>query len=94
MLTEMFAYLCDNLAFYDGLTANEAYIRSALQVSAVRKLTGAVGYIPRPAPSPRCLTWRSPSKGVCPWLFQWLWPSARLRSWAQVAKKNPKSLRR
>lgn len=49
MLTEMFAYVCDVLAFYDGLIANESCIRTAARASAVRKLTGLIGYIPRPA---------------------------------------------
>lgn len=53
MLTEMFAYVCDVLAFYDGLIASESYIRTAARVSAVRKLTGLIGYIPRPAVAAR-----------------------------------------
>ncbi|MBV9787383.1 MAG: hypothetical protein JOZ51_04385, partial [Chloroflexi bacterium] len=49
MLTEMFAYVCDVLAFYDGLIAGESYLRSAARLSNVRKLTGLIGYLPRPA---------------------------------------------
>jgi hypothetical protein len=49
MLTEMFAYVCDVLAFYDGLTANESYLRTVVRLSAIRKLTGLIGYLPRPA---------------------------------------------
>lgn len=49
MLAEMFAYVCDVLAFYDGFIANESYIRTALRLNAIRTLTGLIGYIPRPA---------------------------------------------
>lgn len=49
MLTEMFAYVCDVLAFYDGLIAGESYLRTAQRLSDVRKLTGLIGYLPRPA---------------------------------------------
>lgn len=49
MLLEMWAYVCDVLAFYDGLYAGEAYLRTARRLSAVRRLTRLIGYLPRPA---------------------------------------------
>jgi len=49
MLLEMWAYLCDVLAFYDEVIANESYLRTADLRASLRKLTGLLGYIPRPA---------------------------------------------
>jgi hypothetical protein len=49
MLIEMWAYVCDVLAFYDGAIAHEAYLRTARLRPSVRKLVDLLGYIPRPA---------------------------------------------
>lgn len=49
MLLEMWAYVCDVLAFYDEAIANESYLRTADLRASLRKLTGLLGYIPRPA---------------------------------------------
>lgn len=49
MLLEMWAYICDNLSFYDKLAADEAYLSTAKLRSSLRKLVGLLGYIPRPA---------------------------------------------
>lgn len=49
MLLEMWAYVCDSLAFYDEVIAHEAYLRTARQRPALRKLTALLGYLPRPA---------------------------------------------
>lgn len=51
MLFEMWAYVCDVMAFYDQFNANESYLRTAAQTSAARKLIALLGYIPRPAVS-------------------------------------------
>ena len=51
MLLEMWAYVCDILTFYDESIANESYVRTAQLRSSLRKLTGLLGYIPRPAVS-------------------------------------------
>lgn len=51
MLLEMWAYVCDVLSFYDEAIANENYLRSADLRPSLRKLTGLLGYIPRPAVS-------------------------------------------
>jgi predicted phage baseplate assembly protein len=49
MLIEMWAYVLDILGFYDERIANESYLRSALLRPSLRKLTGLIGYLPRPA---------------------------------------------
>ena len=49
MVLEMWAYVCDVLAFYDEAIANESYLRTADLRASLRKLTGLLGYIPRPA---------------------------------------------
>lgn len=49
MLIEMWAYVCDVLAFYDETIAHEAYLRTARLSPSVRKLVGLLGYRPRPA---------------------------------------------
>ena len=51
MLLEMWAYVCDVLSFYDEVIANENYLRTADLRPSLRKLTGLLGYIPRPAVS-------------------------------------------
>jgi hypothetical protein len=51
MLFEMWAYICDNVSFYDKLTADETYIGTAQTESSLRKLVGLIGYRPRPATS-------------------------------------------
>jgi hypothetical protein len=49
MLLEMWAYVCDCIAFYDKVRADEFYDRTAQLRSSVRGLTNLLGYIPRPA---------------------------------------------
>ena len=49
MLIEMWAYVCDVLAFYDETIAHESYLRTARRDSSVRMLVGLLGYRPRPA---------------------------------------------
>ena len=49
MLLEMWAYVCDVLAFYDEVIANEAYVRTAQLRPSVRKLVNLLGYVPHPA---------------------------------------------
>ena len=49
MLLEMWAYVCDNLSFYDKLTADESYLPTASLPSSLRKIVALLGYIPRPA---------------------------------------------
>ena len=49
MLLEMWAYVCDSLSFYDGVIANEAYVRTSQQRSDLRRLVALLGYRPRPA---------------------------------------------
>ncbi|HKI45338.1 MAG TPA: hypothetical protein VKA08_08425 [Balneolales bacterium] len=49
MLLEMWAYLCDSLAFYDQVIANEAYLRTSRLKPDIRRLTALLGYLPRPA---------------------------------------------
>ena len=51
MVLEMWAYVCDVLSFYDEVIANETYVRTADLRASLRKLTGLLGYIPRPAVS-------------------------------------------
>jgi predicted phage baseplate assembly protein len=48
MLLEMWAYVCDVVAFYDQLTANEAYLRTAGLPPSLRRLVELIGYLPRP----------------------------------------------
>ncbi|CAN5744019.1 putative baseplate assembly protein [soil metagenome] len=49
MLLEMWAYVCDVVSFYDQTIANEAYVRTAIRRSSLRRLTALIGYRPRPA---------------------------------------------
>ena len=49
MLLEMWAYVCDSLSFYDEVLANEAYLRTNMLRSNLRKLVALLGYLPRPA---------------------------------------------
>jgi hypothetical protein len=49
MLLEMWAYVCDNVTFYDQVLGNEFFVRPATQRSSLRKLMGLLGYQPRPA---------------------------------------------
>jgi hypothetical protein len=49
MLLEMGAYVCDAIAFYDEVIANEEYLRTAQLRPSVRKLVELIGYRPRPA---------------------------------------------
>jgi hypothetical protein len=51
MLLEMWAYICDSIAFYDEVIANESYLRTSRQRASLRKLVGLLGYVPRPATS-------------------------------------------
>ncbi len=53
MLLEMFAYIADVLTFYDEQIAGEAYLRPAVQRPSLRRLTGLIGYLPRPATAAR-----------------------------------------
>jgi predicted phage baseplate assembly protein len=49
MLLELWAYVCDALAFYDEVIAHESYVRTARLRPSLRKLVGLLGYVPRPA---------------------------------------------
>jgi hypothetical protein len=40
MLLEMWAYVCDVLAFYDEIIAHESYVRTARRRASLRKLVG------------------------------------------------------
>jgi hypothetical protein len=51
MLLEMWAYVCDSIAFYREVIGNEQYVRTAQLRPSLRKLTGLLGYVPRPASS-------------------------------------------
>ncbi len=51
MLLEMWAYVCDVLAFYDEVIAHECYVRTARRNPSLRKLIGLLGYKPKPAVS-------------------------------------------
>ena len=53
MLIEMWAYVCDVVAFYDETIAHEAYLRTARLTPSVRRLVGLLGYRPRPAVAAR-----------------------------------------
>jgi hypothetical protein len=49
MLIEMWAYVCDLVAFYDETIAHEAYLRTARLSPSLRMLVSLLGYRPRPA---------------------------------------------
>lgn len=49
MLLEMWAYVLDIVGFYDERLANESFLRTAFLRPSLRKLTGLIGYLPRPA---------------------------------------------
>jgi hypothetical protein len=53
MLLEMWSYVCDCLAFYDEVIANETYVRTAQLRPSLRKLIALLGYLPRPAVAAR-----------------------------------------
>lgn len=48
MLLEMWAYVCDIVAFYDQAHANESYLRTAALPVSLRRLVELIGYLPRP----------------------------------------------
>ena len=48
MLLEMWAYVCDVVAFNDQALANESYLRTAVLPSSLRRLVAMIGYLPRP----------------------------------------------
>ncbi|WP_266182076.1 hypothetical protein [Dyella humicola] len=48
MLLEMWAYVCDIVAFYDQAHANESYLRTAVLPASLRRLVELIGYLPRP----------------------------------------------
>lgn len=48
-LVEMWSYICDVLSFYDEVIAHESYIRTSRLRKSLRKLTGLLGYLPKPA---------------------------------------------
>jgi hypothetical protein len=49
MLIEMWAYVCDVVAFYDKVFADENYVRTALRRESLGGLIALLGYRPRPA---------------------------------------------
>ena len=49
MLLEMWAYVCDVLAFYDEVIAHETYLRTIRRRPSLRKLIELLGYLPCPA---------------------------------------------
>jgi hypothetical protein len=49
MLLEMWAYVCDVTAFYDGVYADECYVRTAVRRESIGQLVALLGYRPRPA---------------------------------------------
>lgn len=49
MLVEMWAYVCDSLALYDQVIAQESYLRTAKRRASLGKLVGLLGYVPNPA---------------------------------------------
>ncbi|MCB0628743.1 MAG: hypothetical protein R2824_25495 [Saprospiraceae bacterium] len=53
MLLEMWAYICDNLSFYDEVIAQEAYLRTAFRRPSLRRLVDLLGYLPVPAVAAR-----------------------------------------
>ena len=48
MMLEWWAYVLDVLAFYGGEIANELYLRTAVRDASLRRLTGLIGYTPKP----------------------------------------------
>jgi hypothetical protein len=48
MILEWWAYVLDVLAFYGGEIANELYLRTAVRDASLRRLTGLIGYAPKP----------------------------------------------
>ncbi|MGH6905711.1 MAG: hypothetical protein ACREIR_23580, partial [Geminicoccaceae bacterium] len=48
MMLEWWAYVLDVLAFYGGEIANELYLRTAVRDASLRRLTGLIGYAPKP----------------------------------------------
>lgn len=48
MMLEWWAYVLDVLAFYDSEIANELYLRTAVRDASLRRLTGSIGYAPKP----------------------------------------------
>ena len=51
MLLEMWAYVCDVIAFYRDVIGNEQYVRTARLRPSLRKMVDLLGYVPRPASS-------------------------------------------
>jgi len=51
MLLEMWAYVCDSIAFYREVIGNEQYVRTAQLRPSLRKIIDLLGYVPRPASS-------------------------------------------
>ena len=49
MMLEWWAYVLDVLAFYDAEIANELYLRTAVREASLRRLSGLIGYSPKPA---------------------------------------------
>ena len=49
MLLEMWAYVLDILAFYDGQISNESYLRTAKRPESLKRLVRNIGYHPLPA---------------------------------------------
>jgi hypothetical protein len=49
MILEMWAYMCDSLAFYDKVIAQEEYLRTASRRPSLRRLVGLTGYLPLPS---------------------------------------------
>jgi hypothetical protein len=49
MLVEWWAYVLDVVGFYDQQIAQASYLRTATDPAAVHRLTGLIGYRPRPA---------------------------------------------
>jgi hypothetical protein len=49
MLLEMWAYVCDVIAFYDSAFSSEAYLRTAQQRASLAHLVALIGYQPKPA---------------------------------------------
>lgn len=49
LLLDMWAYVCDFIAFYREVIGNEQYVRTAQLRPSLRRLIGLLGYVPRPA---------------------------------------------
>jgi hypothetical protein len=49
MLLEMWAYVADDLSFYDQVRADEVYLRTAVLRTSLRRIVDLLGYLPRPA---------------------------------------------